>query len=141
MLYEKLNFTKSKFPEFNKCINKKFKNNNIFPTYYELHKVLKKCAENHGMKIHKVDFEAEGKININNEFSIYITECMFAVKVCFQELGNLLQSRRREDLYLVHKSLLNEHEEDPAAKDVELSNTLKEHRKKADQKLSDLVHE
>lgn len=105
-LYTKVNFTKSKYPQFNKAINKQFKDSLQFPTYYEMDRCIRKCVNDKGLDIHEEELQAE-------------------VKFCFEKLGSSMKQKRALELYDVHSEFISG-TEDPAVNDEEVSNKLRE---------------
>lgn len=64
----------------------------------------------------------------------------FAVKQCFEALGNLLQKRRKQDLLDIHADFIA-CTEDPAEKDDSLQTILQVNQKQGEEKLSKLCTE
>lgn len=60
ILYNRLDFSGSSYPEFNHVINRKFKNNTVFPTYYDVERVLKKAMKDKNMNLSDNIFKDEG---------------------------------------------------------------------------------
>lgn len=61
-MYNRLDFAGSNYPEFNHAINKKFKNNSVFPTYYDLERCLQKAVKDKNMNISDRRFKEEGTL-------------------------------------------------------------------------------
>lgn len=61
---------------------------------------------------------------------------LILVKHCFEAIGNLLQRRRKQDLYEVHSDYLIEN--DPAISNPELNDKLNANRKMANAALNTL---
>ncbi|KAK9719026.1 hypothetical protein QE152_g22895 [Popillia japonica] len=118
ILYNRLDFSGSSYPEFNHVINRKFKNNTVFPTYYDVERVLKKAMKDKNMNLSDNIFKDEAR-------------------EIFKNLGNLLQKRRKLDLLNIHSSYL-ETVEDPAFENEELETKLKENSKDATSKIDDI---
>ncbi|KRT80360.1 hypothetical protein AMK59_7941, partial [Oryctes borbonicus] len=118
ILYNRLDFSDSTYPEFNHAINKKFKNNTIFPMYYNVEQLLKKVTKDKGINLSESAFKQEAR-------------------ECFKNLGNLLQKRRKLDLLNVHSSYLVSND-DPASQDEVLESKLKESSKEARSKIDEI---
>lgn len=118
LTYAKLDFVDSDYNEINRAISKKF-NNRKFPSYYEMEKFIEKVA-----KDNKLDLSEE---KIKKE-SIQ----------CFKRLGELLQNRRRKELYDSHITLIND-TDDPAKEDSELNTVLKNSYIEGQKKIDKLV--
>ncbi|KAJ8934395.1 hypothetical protein NQ314_013436 [Rhamnusium bicolor] len=104
--YEKLDFVDSEYNEINRAISKKYKNNKRFPSYLEMEHHIKKVVAEHNLTL------SEAKIK--NESAH-----------CFKKLGELLQTRRKKELYDAHYLYIRD-SEDPANKDTSLDSTLKQ---------------
>ncbi|KAK9888780.1 hypothetical protein WA026_001005 [Henosepilachna vigintioctopunctata] len=105
LTHERLDFVSSHYNEINLAVSKKYKNNKKFPNYSELSSFISEVV-----KEKKIDLsDAELKV-----------EC----KYCFEKLGDLLQTRRKKELYEVHCSFIIDNE-DPAEKDTELNKKLR----------------
>lgn len=59
----RLDFADSKYGEFNKVINKKYRNHNSFPTYYDIDKLFRKCAQDNNMHISEEKMLHESRFN------------------------------------------------------------------------------
>lgn len=116
--YEKIRFVHSNYDEINRAITKSYKHNK-FPTYYDIEKCIRKCV-------------------IDNKLNLAEHEIKEESKHCFTKMGNLLQLRRKKELYEVHCGFISVNE-DPANNDEELKKKLQENRVKGDQKLKDVV--
>lgn len=58
--YNRLDFAKSNYTEFNKALNKKYKNNKIFPTYHDVDKILRRCVKENNMDLSEIQIVSEG---------------------------------------------------------------------------------
>lgn len=58
--HRKLDFSSSKFTEFNWAINRRYKNNDVFPTFAQVNELLEKCVKDNNMKISPEEFNFEG---------------------------------------------------------------------------------
>ncbi|KAJ8921663.1 hypothetical protein NQ315_010572 [Exocentrus adspersus] len=104
--YEKLDFVDSEYNEINRAISKKYKNNQKFPSYYEMEEYIRKVVTDHTLDLSESKIKSE------------------SVR-CFKKLGELLQNRRKKELYDAHYAYIRD-SEDPAKIDVELDSTLKQ---------------
>lgn len=59
--HKKIRFNKSKYDCINKTIRKRYKNNNTFPTYYDIDKLIRKCVERNKLEISSTELERESK--------------------------------------------------------------------------------
>ncbi|GJQ82547.1 hypothetical protein Trydic_g13002 [Trypoxylus dichotomus] len=118
ILYNRLDFSGSTYPEFNHAINKRYKNNTTFPTYYDLERILKKVMEDKNMNLSETTFRNEAR-------------------ECFKNLGNLLQKRRKLDLLNIHSSYLMAND-DPALENEALQSKLRESSKEASSKIDEI---
>lgn len=59
--HRKLDFSSSKFTEFNWAINRRYKNNDVFPTFVQVKGLLEKCMKDKSLKISPGEFKVEGK--------------------------------------------------------------------------------
>ncbi|XP_025831289.1 death domain-associated protein 6 isoform X2 [Agrilus planipennis] len=116
--YSRLDISCSKFPEINRAIDKHFRNKDLFPTYYDMEKLIKKCIERHKLELSKTELNEE-------------------VKTCFKKLGELLQARRKRDLGSVHCSYL-ENLMDPAKDDPDLDKKLKENGEAGEKRINQI---
>ncbi|CAH0553531.1 unnamed protein product [Brassicogethes aeneus] len=117
--YERLGFVQSEFVVVNQAINKKYKNSLKFPTYIEVENIIKKCVKENGLAL------SEGKIKTESES-------------VFKNLGDILQTRRRKELYECH-SLYIENVDDPAKESNDLDQMLKKNKKIAAEKIDEVV--
>ncbi|XP_044265258.1 death domain-associated protein 6-like isoform X2 [Tribolium madens] len=118
LLYEKIKFVHSKYNEINRAITKSYKHNR-FPTYYDIEKCVRKCVKEHNLELSENEIREESKS-------------------CFTKMGNLLQMKRKKELYEVHCGFITLNE-DPANKDQELKTKLQESRTQGDRKLQEIV--
>ncbi|KAK5639882.1 hypothetical protein RI129_010693 [Pyrocoelia pectoralis] len=118
-LYTKVNFTKSKYPEFNKAINKKFKDFLQFPTYYDMDRCIRQCATDKGLDIHEEELKSE-------------------VKFCFEKLGLSMKQKRSLELYDIHSEFISG-TEDPALNDEEVSNKLRENYSNGQKRMDEIL--
>nr|CAI5853913.1 unnamed protein product [Callosobruchus analis] len=120
LTYSKIDFADSAFNEINRAISKKFRNKS-FPSYYEMEAFIKKVVDEHNLQLSESRLKAEAEH-------------------CFKKLGNLLQIRRKRELYEAHCSYIEE-TEDPANKDETLNSQLKENLQKGLEKISKVCDE
>lgn len=118
-LYTKVNFTKSKYPEFNKAINKKFKDFLQFPTYYDMDRCIRQCVTDKGFDINEEELKSE-------------------VKFCFEKLGLSMKQKRALDLYDIHSEFISG-TEDPALNDEEVSNKLRENYSNGQKRMDEIL--
>lgn len=109
LLHRRLDFSKSKYVAINQAINKKFKNCLYFPDYVDIYKCIKNCVEQNNMNLCEKEMKTESSL-------------------CFKELGNILQNRRKRELLIDHSIWFSD--EDPADNDPKLSKILEESSKK-----------
>lgn len=57
----KLRFNKSKHECINKAIRRRYKNNDVFPTYYDIDKLIRKCVKRNKLKISNIELEIESE--------------------------------------------------------------------------------
>ncbi|CAG9858279.1 unnamed protein product [Phyllotreta striolata] len=121
IIHARIDFVHSEFNEINRAICKKYKTNKTFPCYYEMEKLI---------------------TDTDKEFNLGLSESKIKSesKHCFQKLGELMQLRRRKDLYDSHCSLLS-HNEDPAKADPQLENILKKNYEEGQSKIAKVVQE
>ncbi|VEN55303.1 unnamed protein product [Callosobruchus maculatus] len=120
LTYSKIDFADSAYNEINRAISKKFRNKS-FPSYYEMEAFIKKVADEHDLQLSDSRLKAEAEH-------------------CFKKLGDLLQMRRKRELYEAHCSYIEE-TEDPASKDETLNSQLKENLEKGLEKISKVCDE
>nr|CAH7718017.1 unnamed protein product [Callosobruchus chinensis] len=120
LTYSKIDFADSAYNEINRAISKKFKNKS-FPSYYEMEAFIKKVVDEHNLQLSDSRLKAEAEH-------------------CFKKLGDLLQIRRKRELYETHCSYIEE-TEDPANKDDTLNTQLKENLRKGLEKISKVCDE
>ncbi|KAF2880828.1 hypothetical protein ILUMI_25342 [Ignelater luminosus] len=118
LIYLKLDFSHSQYPEINRAINKKYKNNREFPTYFELDKLIRKCVKEHNLNISENLLQYE-------------------IKQCFEKLGKLLQSRRKLDSYQFLQDFLDD-SNDPAKDNTELNDQIKANQSTYSKKLDEV---
>ncbi|KAL3281468.1 hypothetical protein HHI36_004677 [Cryptolaemus montrouzieri] len=121
--HDQLDFVSSHYDVINLAICKKYKNNSVFPSYDELTTFIQKLVD-------------------KNELSLSSTEIQVESKHCFQKLGDLLQLRRKRELYEAHSShILDKRDpaEDDKTLDAILQKNLKEAKKKFDQVCEEFV--
>ncbi|XP_028139072.1 uncharacterized protein LOC114333406 [Diabrotica virgifera virgifera] len=121
LTYSKLMFLDSEYNEINRAIIKKYKNNKKFPSYCDIEKLITKVVKDSKLKLNESEIKTESKR-------------------CFQKLGELLQKRRRKELYESHYTYL-EDTEDPASADTDLSSVLKNNYLEGQIKIEKLVEE
>lgn len=63
--YNRLDFAKSKYNEFNKALNKTYKNNKKFPTYWEVDKIIRQCNEQKNMNLTENQILSEGMLSFS----------------------------------------------------------------------------
>lgn len=102
--YERLDFVSSNHNEINQAISKKYKNNLKFPNYNELHDFIRTVVEEKNLPLNDAELKIESEL-------------------CFKKLGDLLQTRRKKELYESHQRYLSA--EDPARNDEELEKRLR----------------
>lgn len=59
--YEKLDFVDSEFNEINRAISKKYKNNEKFPSYYEMEEYIRKVVNEHNLNLAESRIKSESK--------------------------------------------------------------------------------
>lgn len=59
--HRKLDFSSSRFTEFNWAINRRYKNNDVFPTFVQVKDLLEKCVKDKNLKISPEELKVEGK--------------------------------------------------------------------------------
>ncbi|XP_057664356.1 RNA polymerase-associated protein LEO1-like [Diorhabda carinulata] len=118
LTYAKLDFVDSDYNEINRAISKKFSNRK-FPSYYEMEKFIGKVAKDNNLNLKEEKIKKE---------SIH----------CFKRLGELLQNRRRKELYDSHVTLIKD-TEDPAKENPELNTILKHNFIEGQKKIDKLV--
>ncbi|CAG9837365.1 unnamed protein product [Diabrotica balteata] len=121
LTYQKLMFLNSEYNEINRAIIKTYKNNKKFPSYYDIEKLITKVVK-------------ESRLNLNE------SQIKTESKNCFQKLGELLQKRRRKELYESHYIYLQD-TEDPASANMVLNSILKNNYLEAQNKIEKLVQE
>ncbi|KAG5894075.1 hypothetical protein JTB14_003932 [Gonioctena quinquepunctata] len=121
LTYSKLDFSDSNYNEINRAISKKFKNNKKFPSYFEMKNFIEKVAEENNLELSEPIIKAE---------SVH----------CFTKLGELLQNRRRRELYDSHYTLIKDNE-DPAKDDPSLNSILQKQYSEGQSKVEKLVQE
>lgn len=57
----KLRFDKSKHECINKAIRRRYKNNDVFPTYYDIDKLIKKCVQRNKLELSNTELEIESE--------------------------------------------------------------------------------
>lgn len=124
-MYEKINFQHSNYPEINRTINTKYKNSVKFPSYYEIESCIRECVTKYELPLSDAGIKTESKLSgsLYKQIRIFISE--FAGEHVFLKLGDILQSKRRKDMYETHSAYI-ENTDDPAKKDPELFKVLKE---------------
>lgn len=82
--HTKLDFSKSHFAEFNRAINRHYKNNDVFPTYAQLNKLLTRCAEKKKLQIRTEDLATEGNVSYveHSRLKDLSVESPFSTKLC-----------------------------------------------------------
>ncbi|KAJ3638998.1 hypothetical protein MTP99_002325 [Tenebrio molitor] len=118
LFHEKIQFVSSKYNEINRAMTKLCKNND-FPTYYDVEKCIRKSVSKNNLSLSEGDIRAESRD-------------------CFLKMGNLLQMRRKKELYEVHCGFIAL-VEDPATKDQDLKNKLQESAHQAEKGLKEVV--
>ncbi|XP_063905674.1 death domain-associated protein 6-like isoform X2 [Zophobas morio] len=118
LLHERIQFVSSKYNEINRAITKSYKNNK-FPSYHEIEKCIRKCVAKHNLGL------SEGEIKEES-------------KQCFTKMGNLLQMRRKKELYEVHCGFIALNE-DPANTDENLKSKLQDSLQEGDKKMKQVV--
>lgn len=118
-LYTKINFTKSKFPEFNRVINKRFRHFLQFPTYYDMDRCLRKCVSDKGMHVREEELKSE-------------------IKFCFEKLGLCMKHKRSLDLYDSHSDFIAG-TEDPAQSNEEISYKLRENYRTGSKRMEEVL--
>lgn len=118
LLYDKIQFVSAKHNEINYAITKLVKRN-TFPTYYDVEKCVRKCVTESKLPLSEGDIKDESLL-------------------CFKRIGDLMQSRRKKELYEVH-SASGSLNEDPALKDPELSKKLKISYEEGEKKLKEVI--
>ncbi|XP_074033278.1 daxx-like protein [Leptinotarsa decemlineata] len=121
LTYSKLDFSDSEYNEINRAISKKYKNNKKFPSYSEMETFIKKIAEENNLELSDSKIKSE---------SIH----------CFKKLGELLQNRRRRELYDSHYMFIKE-STDPAKNDPSLNLVLTEQYSEGQNKIEKIVQE
>ncbi|XP_065170019.1 death domain-associated protein 6-like isoform X2 [Atheta coriaria] len=118
--FNRLDFTRSKYNEFNLALTKKYRNreDHSFPTFYDVNKCLRKCVKKKNITIREAELKAE--------------------KICFKELAKLLKKRRQKDLESIHSLYLTDLK-DPAKEDSELDQKLRANKKLGRTKLQDVL--
>lgn len=114
----KILFMNSKYNEINRAITKSFTREK-FPSYYEVEKCIKQCVNENNLGLSDLEILTESKH-------------------CFEKLGNLLQYKRKNELYENHMIHLSQ-SEDPANGDKDLSSKLQESRKEGDLKMKTVI--
>lgn len=61
IIYKKLRFNKSKHECINKAIRRRYRNNDLFPTYYDIDKLIRKCVDRNRLEISATELEIESK--------------------------------------------------------------------------------
>lgn len=61
IVYKKLRFNRSKYQCINKAIRKRYKNNDLFPTYYDIDMLIRKCVEKKKLELSNIELEMESK--------------------------------------------------------------------------------
>ncbi|XP_044751939.1 uncharacterized protein LOC123311889 [Coccinella septempunctata] len=102
--HERLDFVSSSHNEINQAISKKYKNNKKFPSYDELSAFIQTVVEEKKLSLSGADLKIE-------------------CELCFKKLGDLLQTRRKKELYEVHQKYMTE--EDPAKNNDDLEKRLR----------------
>lgn len=59
--HKRLKFLKSKHECINKAISKKYRNNDRFPTYLDIIKLVKNCVDKNGLDLSPAELETESK--------------------------------------------------------------------------------
>nr|XP_008195331.1 PREDICTED: uncharacterized protein LOC662018 isoform X2 [Tribolium castaneum] len=118
LLHEKIKFVHSNYNEINRAVTKSYKRNN-FPTYRDIEKCIRKCVNEHNLGLSENEIREESKN-------------------CFTKMGNLLQMKRKKELYEVHCGFIALNE-DPANKDQELKAKLQESRVLGDRRLQETI--
>lgn len=118
IIYLRLDFSHSKYTEINRAINRKYKSNKEFPTYFELDKLIRKCVKEHNLDISENLLQYE-------------------IKQCFEKLGRLLQNRRKLDSYQFLQDFL-EDPNDPAQDNPEIDDKLKANQNTYSKKLDEV---
>ncbi|XP_072390460.1 uncharacterized protein Daxx isoform X2 [Diabrotica undecimpunctata] len=121
LTYSKLVFLDSEYNEINRAIIRTYKNNKKFPSYYDIEKLITKVVKDSALNLNESQIKTESK-------------------TCFQKLGELLQRRRRRELYESHYVHL-EDTEDPASADTDLNSVLRNNYLEAQSKIEKLVQE
>lgn len=62
LTHAKLDFVDSEYNEINRAINKKYKNNQKFPSYYEMEKYIAKVVEEHKLPLSDAEIKKESKL-------------------------------------------------------------------------------
>lgn len=106
LVHRRLDFSKSKYMEINKALNKKFKDSLFFPDYIDVFKCVKDCVESNNLKL------SENEVKVEAEH-------------CFKELGTMVQNRRKRELMIDH-SIFGVSDSDPADKSPDLKKTLQD---------------
>ncbi|XP_018571439.1 uncharacterized protein LOC108911089 [Anoplophora glabripennis] len=119
--YEKLDFVDSEFNEINRAISKKYKNNEKFPSYYEMEEYIRKVVNDYNLNLSETKIKTE------------------SVR-CFKKLGELLQNRRKKELYDAHYLYIRD-SEDPANVDKSLDSTLRHNFNEGQVKIEKICEE
>lgn len=120
MTYAKLDFDRSSYQAINIAINKKYKNNSVFPTFDDLNRLIRRAVKSNGIEISNISLKEE-------------------IKTCFVLLGELLQRRRRHELLDSLTDYVDPKLGDPAVKDAELDQKLRENKRIADKKTEEII--
>ncbi|XP_045470223.1 uncharacterized protein LOC123677625 [Harmonia axyridis] len=120
LTYERLDFVSSNYNEINQAISKKYKNNKIFPSYSELATFIESIVADKKLPLNSIETKRESEH-------------------CFKELGELLQTRRKKELYEAHEKYLIGN--DPAKNDEELEKKLRISSKEGKVRLEQICQE
>ncbi|CAG9822761.1 unnamed protein product [Phaedon cochleariae] len=119
LTYTKLDFVDSEYNEINRAVSKKYKNNKKFPSYVEMENFIKKVVADNNLELSQAKLKSE---------SVH----------CFKKLGELLQDRRKRELYDSHYMHIKD-SVDPAKDNPSLNSTLKTNYEEGQKKIEKIV--
>lgn len=141
-----IKFQGTKFPEFNRKLEKFVNDTKAFPDMFDVLRILDHCNQNYNYRLKKELRQSIGKYFIVTVKRFYIKNrnfTFFSVSLAqnaFTKIGNLLQERRKRDFYeMVQYHTSMNSERDPAGEDPMLRMKLEENQKHSNKRLDEVI--
>lgn len=132
----------SHYPEFNKKLEKFINQTKSFPDLFDVIKIMDHCNKQYGYRLDQKDRVDEGKSLFLSFYNFcyfkYETYVCLAARLAFQDVGKMLQKRRKADLYeMVQYFTANQ--SDPAVEDPLLKSKLEENQKNHNRRINEVI--